>query len=545
MITTYALGPFRLDTLGGVLLRGGEPVALGQRAVALLRALVERPGALVSKDALIEAAWPGLAVEDSNLTVQIAALRRALGETPGGERWIETMPRRGYRFIGPVVANEDGVIAPSSPIVASAEDPVTEAPSPVATPREAAPVEHREAERRQITALFCELDGLAAETGSIDLEDWHETVGNFHRRVSETAARHEGFIARHLGNNALVLFGYPDAHEDDAERAVRAGLELCAAVKDLRPDADAPMRCRVGIATGLVIIAGPGGVGALQDREFVGDAPNLAGRLLVSAEPDTVAIDPATRRLIGNLFECRALDAVDTNIGPMRGWQVLGESTVVSRFEALRGSMLSPLIGREEELDLLLRRWARVKSGDGQIVLISGEPGIGKSRLIAALEQRLQVEPHLRLRYFCSPYRQDSALFPFIDQLSHAAGFTRDDPPPARLEKLEALLARAEPPGEDVALLADLLSLPASKRHRLPNLSPQRKKQSTLEALLRQHEHLACQQPMVIVFEDAHWIDPTSRELLDIAVERARSLPVLLIVTFRPEFRPPWTGGSR
>ena len=541
----YALGPFRLDTHDAVLFCGTEPVALGRRAVALLRALVERPGALVSKDVLIEAAWPGQAVEDSNLTVQIAALRRVLGEAaPGGDRWIETMPRHGYRFIGPVVAKEDSVIAPSPPVVASAENPVTEVPSPVAAPRQAAPIEHVEAERRQITALLCELVGMAAGTHSIDLEDWHESIGGFRRCVAETAGRHKGFIARHLGNNVLVLFGYPEAHEHAAEQAVRAGLELCAAVRRLRPTANAPMRCRAGIATGLVIIDDTAGVGALQDHDIVGNAPGVAARLLVSAPPDTVVIDGATRRLIGNLFDYRELGAVEIAGGtePMRGWQVLAESIVESRFEALRGSALTPLVGRDEEIDLLLRRWARAKAGHGQIVVVCGEPGIGKSRLTAALEERLHGEPRLRLRHFCSPHHQNSALFPFIEQLGHAAGFARDDTPAAKLEKLEALLARAVLGDEDAALLADLLSLPGSERHPLPNLSAQRKKERTLEALLRQLESLARRQPVVVVFEDVHWIDPTSRELLDLTVERARTLPVLLIVTCRPEFQPPWIG---
>jgi predicted ATPase len=221
---------------------------------------------------------------------------------------------------------------------------------------------------------------------------------------------------------------------------------------------------------------------------------------------------------------------------------VVRPSSIESRFEALRGSVLTPLVGRDEELDLLWRRWSRAKGEDGQIVLMAGEPGIGKSRVATAFMERLRLEPHVRLRYFCSPYRQDSALYPFIDQLGRASQFARDDSPEIRLRKLEALLARADAPSEDVALLADLLSLPDSERHALPKLSAPRKKERTLEALIRQLEGLARQAPVVMVFEDAHWIDPTSRELLDLTVDRVRSLPVLLIVTFRPEFQPPWTG---
>ena len=403
---------------------------------------------------------------------------------------------------------------------------------------------HDEAERRQITAMSCEAIGVAARADGIGLEDLLEAIGAFQHCVSEIVGRHSGFIASRLGNTVLVLFGYPAAHEHDAEQAIRAGLELCAAVRTLRPDADVPMRCRVGIATGMVIVGDLVGVGEVRDHGIVGDAPDLAVRLQVSAQPDTVTIEPTTWRLIGNLFDCRDLGALDTNSDtePIRRWQVLGESVVASRFEALRGSELTPLVGRDEEIDLLLRRWARAKAGDGQIILVSGEAGIGKSRITAAFEERLHAEPHLRLRYFCSPYHQDSALFPIIDQLGRAAGFARDDPPALKLEKLEALLARAAPPDEDVALLADLMSLPASERHPLPNLSPQRKKERTLEALIRQLEGLAHEKPVVTVWEDAHWLDPTSRELLDLTVEHVRSLPVLLIVTFRPEFQPPWAG---
>jgi class 3 adenylate cyclase/predicted ATPase len=400
-----------------------------------------------------------------------------------------------------------------------------------------------DAERRQLTVMFCDLVGSTALAGRLDPEDLREVIGAYHRCVADTIARFAGFVAKYMGDGVLIYFGYPRAHEDDAERAVRAGLDLTEAVGRLDVNS-AKLRARIGIATGLVVVGDLIGQGSAQEQSVVGETPNLAARLQALAEPGTIVIAAGTRRLVGDLFEYRDLGAVELKgIGaPVPASQVLRPSAVASRFEALRGSALSRLVGREEEIDLLLRRWARAKAGDGQVVLITGEPGLGKSRIVAALEERLYVEPHIRLRYFCLPYHQDSALFPFIDQLGRASGFARDDPLTTRLEKLEALLARAAGPAEDVAFLADLLSLPASGRQPLPNLSPPRKKERTLEALIRQLEDLARQQPVVMVFEDAHWIDPTSRELLDLVVGRVRRLPVLLLVTFRPEFQPLWIG---
>jgi class 3 adenylate cyclase/predicted ATPase len=397
-----------------------------------------------------------------------------------------------------------------------------------------------DAERRQLTVMFCDLVGSTALSSRLDPEDLREIIAAYHRAVAEVVAEFDGFVAKYMGDGVLVYFGYPRAHEDDAERA---GLGVVDAVGRLDVKSG-ELQARVGIATGLVVVGELIGEGASQERSVVGETPNLAARLQALAEPGAVVIAAGTRRLVGDLFEYRDLGAVEIKglTAPVPVWQVLNPSAIASRFEALRGSALTPLVGRDEELDLLLRRWARAKAGDGQVVLVSGEPGIGKSRITAELEGCLHAEPHIRLRYFCSPYYEDSALYPFVDQLGRASGFAPDDPPAAQLEKLGALLARAAPPDEDVAFIADLLSLPASGRHLLPNLTPQRKKERTLEALIRQLEGLARRQPVVMVFEDAHWIDPTSRELLDLAIESVRSLPVLLIVTFRPEFQPSWTG---
>jgi class 3 adenylate cyclase len=397
------------------------------------------------------------------------------------------------------------------------------------------------AARRQLTVMFSDLVGSTALSSRLDPEDLREVIAAYHRIVAGIVAEFDGFLAKYMGDGVLAYFGYPRAHEDDAERAVRAGLGLIDAIARLEVKS-VQLRARVGIATGLVVL----GEGSAQEQSVVGETPNLAARLQALAEPHAVVIAAGTRRLLGGLFEYRDLGALEVKgiAAPVPAWQVLHPSVVASRFEALRGAALSPLVGRDDEIDLLLRRWVRAKAGAGQVALVSGEPGIGKSRLAAALAERLHGGPHLRLRCFCSPYHQDSALFAFIDQLGHAAGFARDDPPTVRLEKLDALLALAAPPDEDVAFLADLLSLPDSDHHTLPNLTPQRKKQRTLEALIRQLEGLARRQPVLMVFEDAHWIDPTSRELLDLIVERVGNLAVLLIVTFRPESALDWSAAG-
>jgi len=402
---------------------------------------------------------------------------------------------------------------------------------------------HDAAERRQLTVMFCDLVGSTPLSTRYDPEDLREIVGAYHRCVADTVGRFGGFVARYMGDGVLVYFGYPEAHEDDAERAVRAGLAVIDAVGQLATQE--PLNARIGIATGLVVVGDLIGAGAAQERGVVGETPNLAARLQALARPSTLVVADGTRRQIGTLFEIEDLgpQPLAGFAEPQPAWRVVGESGVVSRFEALR-SGATPLVGRDEELDLLFRRWQQAKSGEGRVVLVSGEPGIGKSRLTAALSQRIETEPHTRIRYFCSPHDQDSALYPFIGQLERAAGFARDDTATMKLDKLEARLAHGAEPG-DLSLIAETLSLSGGERFPPLDLSPQRKKERTLAALLRQLQALTRRQPVLMIFEDLHWIDPTSREVLDLTVEKITGLPVLLVATYRPEFQPPWVSQSQ
>src|SRR6185437_16120450 len=318
----------------------------------------------------------------------------------------------------------------------------TSAPSidTAATPAASGAPPQGRAERRQVTVMFSDLVGSTALSARMDPEDLREVISAYQKCVAETVQRFGGFVAKDMGDGVLVYFGYPAAHEDDAERAVRAGLQLVVAIGDLKTHA--ALRTRVGIATGLVVVGDLIGSGASQEQAIVGDTPNLAARLQGVAEPNSVVIAESTRKLVGSLFELEGLGPSELKgiSGPVRAWAALRPSLVESRFEALHASGVTKLIGREEELELLLRRWSKAKSGEDQVVLLSGEPGIGKSRLTAALMERLGGEPHTRLRYFCSPQHTDSALYPIISRMERAAGFAHDDTSQAKLDKLDALL---------------------------------------------------------------------------------------------------------
>jgi predicted ATPase/class 3 adenylate cyclase len=399
------------------------------------------------------------------------------------------------------------------------------------------------AERRQLTVMFCDLVGSSALSARLDPEDLRSVIGAYHACIATVIARNEGVIARYMGDGALAYFGYPQAHEDDAEQATRAGLALVDAVANLHTDIGTKLQVRVGIATGMVVVGDLTGEGAAKEQAVIGETPNLAARLQQFAEPGMVLISESTHQLTDGYFEYRDLGSVALKgwAEPIPAWQVLGVSGVESRFEAQHKTRLPPLVGRDEEIELLLRRWQRAASGEGCVVVLTGEPGIGKSHIALALQERLQAEPHITVRHFCSAHHTNSALYPFIANLERAARFERGETPTEKFAKLEALLLRSGADADRVVPpLANLLSLPLSDRYRLPELTPQKRKEMTLAALFAQLDALAARHPVFVIFEDAHWADPTSVELLTVTLEKLPRLRVLLLVTARPEFTPPW-----
>ena len=418
------------------------------------------------------------------------------------------------------------------------------ATSAVAGSAAAGIAEATSAERRHLTVMIVDLVGSTALAARIDPEDMRDVLAAYHTCCASLIASNGGFVAKHMGDGVLAYFGYPQAHEQDAENAVSAALAIVAAAPKLNTAAGAPLHARVGVATGNVVVGDLLGSGEAQERGVVGDTPNLAARLQGIAESDGVVIDEGTRELLGNLFELQDLGTRDLKgiARPARAWAALGASPVASHFEALHGTALTPLVGREEECELLLRRWARAKDGEGQVVLLSGEAGIGKSRLAVSLIERLANEPLTLPRYFCSPQHTDDALFPIIGEMERAARFARDDALQAKLDKLDALLKYMSTPAEDAALFAEMLSLKPDGRYSAIDLAPPLRRQRTLQALVAQLEALTRLNPVLTIFEDAQWSDPTSLEALSRIVDRIRTLRALLIVSFRPEFEAPWIG---
>ncbi|MBV8614592.1 MAG: AAA family ATPase, partial [Acetobacteraceae bacterium] len=520
--TVLCFAGFTLDMAGRALMDAeGREVPLRRSEYELLRAFLAAPGRALGRDHLLDAV-AGRRAEpfDRSVDVLVGQLRRKLEPEPGRPRLIVTVPGVGYRFAArpqPVPAEN------ATPAVAEPTPPIAPPPSP---------------ERRQLTILQCGLCGPALLAARRDPEDLQRLLMAFHARCAAVIQGAGGTIARRLGEAVLAYFGYPETREDAAERAIRAALRLVEAAGEIEPGRADASQARVGIATGLVLVGDLLGAG---EPAILGEAPSLAAGLLARAEPGAVLIGPTTRRLVGDLFQyCEhAPIPLDGVAEPLPAWQVTGEG-VGSRFEALRGRAVAQLVGREEELSFLLRRWAQAKAGTGRVVLVTGEPGIGKSRLVRAVQERLAGEAPLQLRYLCSPHHQGSALHPVIAEIERAAGFVRDDTAEARLAKLRALLAKSDASDEAVALMAALLSIPLGEPYRPPEASPQRLRERTLAALLELFAGLVAGGPALVLFKDVHWADPTTLELLARTVERVASMRVLLLMTARPEFRPPW-----
>src|SRR5499426_374287 len=537
----WCFADFRLDPDNACLWWGTQPIALTPKAFDVLHYLVTHPDRLVTKDTLLDAVWPETAISDAVVRIAIGELRRALGDTAQAPRFIATVHRRGYRFVAPVVEHTEEVPSSASPVSPA----MPQAPPPTILPS-------REAERRRLTVLFCDLVDSTTLAGHLDPEDLREVVQAYHQTCAAVIHQYDGYIAQYLGDGVLVYFGYPLAHEDDAQRAVRTGLGILRAMDSLNTRLALPLgdrlAVRLGIHSGLVVV-GNVGAGARQEQLALGETPNLAARLQGLAAPNTLVISAATWQLLSGFFACQSLGPVRLHgrAQPLEVYQVLAETTARSRLDAASSTGLTPLVGREQEVGLLQERWAQVKDGMGQVVLLSGEAGIGKSRLVQVLKEHVASEPQAWLTPCqCSPYYQNTALYPLIDLLERGAlRFAREEPSTQKLRKLEGFLVQYSlPVSEAVPLFATLLSLPLTAAYAPLTMSPEQQKQKTLHAFMTIFMRVAARQPLLFVMEDLHWVDPSTLELLSLLVDQGPTARILALFTCRPDFSPPWMGRS-
>ena len=536
---------FRLDPDNACLWRGTQSIALTPKAFEVLHYLVTHADRLVTKDTLLDAVWPETAVSDAVLRIAIGELRRALGDTAQTPQFIATVHRWGYRFVAPVVEHTEAVPSPTgapSPETLDTPHHQEVVPRPPALPPP-------EAERRHLTVLFCDLVGSTALTGRPDPEDYREVVHAYHQICAEVLQHFDGYVAQYLGDGVLGYFGYPVAHEDDAQRAVRAGLGLLDALAALLTHPALPLgeqvAVRLGIHTGLVVM-GDVGAGAHHEPLALGETPNIAARLQHLATPNTLVISAATHQLVAGYFRCKSL-GMHTLPGlaqPLEVYHVLDASGAQSRLEVAATHGLTPLVGRAQEVGLLMACWTRVTEGMGQVVILGGEAGIGKSRLVQVLKEHVAGEGHPWLECQGLPYYQHTALYPLTELLTRRLLHLEHEATAAqKVQQLEAfLIQQGLAPAETVPLFAPLLSLPLPTTYALVQVSPEQQRQQTLHAILGLLLRLAAEQPLLLVMEDLHWVDPSTLEWLSLLVDQGPTARILALCTCRPDFRPPWTG---
>jgi class 3 adenylate cyclase/predicted ATPase len=412
------------------------------------------------------------------------------------------------------------------------------------------PPERDQAERRQLTVLFCDLVDSTALSRRMDPEDLQDIIRRFLDGCTQAVGRFNGYIAKYMGDGMLVYFGYPHAYENDAERAVYAGLAILDTVTGLTQETPHPefaIAARIGMATGPVVVGEVMGQDTAKERSVFGETPNLAARLQALAQPNQLIIDPVTKRHVGNAFDVVDLGAFSLKgfDSPIQAWQVLGSKSSTSRFESYQAIQLTNFVGREDEVALLLGRWRETIGGEGQVVLLCGEAGIGKSRMIRRLCDRLSNEQYQRVQFQCSPFHTNTAFYPAINFLREAAGLTSQDSVEAQLNKLDALARERGIEKQDtVALFADLLSIRGDHRYPPLTVSSETHKEMTLEALVHHLQKLADRSPVLFVLEDAHWLDPTTLDLMTRIIDRIRQMRVLLLITCRPDFKPVWSDYS-
>ena len=531
---------FTLDLDRECLQAGERLIDLRPKSFDVLRLLVENAGRLVYKDELIKTLWPGVFVEDDALTHCISEVRRALDDQE--RRIIRTVPRRGYLFVPSVLHREThgAATVPTAPPAREAESPANLGSLGASAAGQAVSAETAGSptERRHLTAMRCEFVGMAALSTRLDPEDLHRIMSAAHRRFERVVARHHGFVARYLNDGLLAYFGYPRADEDDAGLAVQAGLALLLSNSEAQ-DCDFPLR--IGIASGTVVIGQEQSADENDGLMVVGKPVMVAEHASVVAASGSLVISDGTRRLVRKSFEYRDLGevAVDESADPEHLFEIVGPSDLQDRLHMRQAAGLVRLVGRTEDLELLHRRWQEARRGEGRVVLVSGEAGIGKSRLIVAFQEMLRTESHASFLHFCSPQHRNSTLFPVIRQLERTAELESTDPPEQKLAKIEGALQCTS---AELPHLAELLSISVEGRSTSPEIGARTRRERTLAALLAHVERTVRQRPTLLVYEDAHWIDPTTGELLEMIVERIKELPILVIVTARPDFQASWHG---